>query len=65
MKDFFSIGELAGYQKISKQTLIFYDKIDLFKPAYTHPSNRLSVLQRHAAGYIRHNYDYENHRLFA
>lgn len=37
MKDFFSIGELAGYQKISKQTLIFYDKIDLFKPAYTHP----------------------------
>lgn len=33
MKDFFSIGELAGYQKISKQTLIFYDKIDLFKPA--------------------------------
>ena len=33
MKDFFSIGELAGYQKISKQTLIFYDKIGLFKPA--------------------------------
>lgn len=37
MNDFFSIGELAGYQKISKQTLIFYDKIGLFKPAYTHP----------------------------
>lgn len=37
MKDFFSIGELAGYQKISKQTLIFYDKIGLFKPAYTNP----------------------------
>lgn len=37
MKDFFSIGELAGYQKISKQTLIFYDKIGLFKPALVNP----------------------------
>lgn len=26
MKDMFSIGELARYQNISKQTLIFYDK---------------------------------------
>ena len=33
MKDLFSIGELAKYQKISKQTLIFYDKIGLFRPA--------------------------------
>lgn len=39
MKDMFSIGELAGYQNISKQTLIFYDKIGLFQPAYVDPSN--------------------------
>lgn len=39
MKDLFSIGELAGYQNISKQTLIFYDKIGLFKPAYVDPGN--------------------------
>lgn len=40
MKDMFSIGELAGYQNISKQTLIFYDKIGLFKPAYVDPNNK-------------------------
>lgn len=39
MKDMFSVGELAGYQNISKQTLIFYDKIGLFKPAYVDPNN--------------------------
>ncbi len=39
MKNMFSAGELAKYQKISKQTLLFYDKINLFKPAYTDPSN--------------------------
>ena len=39
MKDMFSIGELAGYQNISKQTLIFYDKIGLFRPAYVGPEN--------------------------
>ena len=40
MKDMFSIGELAGYQNISKQTLIFYDKIGLFQPAYVDPNNK-------------------------
>lgn len=40
MKDMFSIGELAGYQNISKQTLIFYDRIGLFKPAYVDPNNK-------------------------
>lgn len=35
----FSIGELSRYQKISKQTLIFYDKIGLFRPAYVDPDN--------------------------
>ena len=40
MKDMFSIGELAGYQNISKQTLIFYDRISLFKPAYVDPDNK-------------------------
>lgn len=39
MKDMFSVGELSKYQKISKQTLIFYDKIGLFKPAYIDPEN--------------------------
>ncbi len=39
VNNLFSIGELAGYQNISKQTLIFYDKIGLFKPAYVDPSN--------------------------
>lgn len=38
-KDFFSIGELSKYQNISKQTLIYYDRINLFKPAYTNPDN--------------------------
>lgn len=39
MENLFSIGELAKYQKISKQTLIFYDKIGLFRPAWVDPSN--------------------------
>ena len=33
MEDLFSIGELSRYQNISRQTLIFYDKIGLFCPA--------------------------------
>ena len=37
MENLFSIGELAKYQNISKQTLIFYDKIGLFRPAYVDP----------------------------
>ena len=40
MKDMFSIGELARYQNISKQTLIYYDKIGLFRPAYVDPNNQ-------------------------
>lgn len=39
MKKLFSIGELASLQGISRQTLIFYDKIGLFCPAYTDSSN--------------------------
>lgn len=39
MENLFSIGEVAKYQKISKQTLIFYDKIGLFCPDYVDPSN--------------------------
>ncbi|MGI6254708.1 MAG: MerR family transcriptional regulator [Acutalibacter sp.] len=39
MDDLFSIGELSKYQNISKQTLIFYDKLGLFKPAYVDPNN--------------------------
>ncbi len=37
MKDMFSAGELAKFQNISKQTLLYYDKIDLFKPSYVDP----------------------------
>lgn len=39
MKNLFSIGELARQQNISRQTLIFYDKIGLFCPAYVDPDN--------------------------
>ena len=39
MEDLFSIGELSRYQNISRQTLIFYDKIGLFCPAYVDPHN--------------------------
>ena len=34
MEDLFSIGEVAKYQNISKQTLIFYDKAGVFRPAW-------------------------------
>ncbi len=39
MENLFSIGEVARYQNISKQTLIFYDKIGLFRPAFVSPDN--------------------------
>ena len=39
MKDMFLAGELAKLQKISKQTLLFYDKIGLFSPNYIDPQN--------------------------
>ena len=39
MENYFSIGEVSKYQNISKQTLIFYDKIGLFCPAYVDPHN--------------------------
>lgn len=39
MENYFSIGELSQYQNISKQTLIFYHKMGLFRPAYVDPEN--------------------------
>ena len=39
MRDFFSIGEVAKYTGLSRQALIFYDKIGLFRPAYVDPQN--------------------------
>ena len=39
MENMFTAGELSKYQNISKQTLIFYDKIGLFKPVYIDPEN--------------------------
>lgn len=34
MKDYLSISEMAKLHKISRQTLIYYDKIGLFKPVH-------------------------------
>lgn len=39
MNNLFSIGEISKLQNISRQTLIFYDKIGLFCPLYTDPNN--------------------------
>lgn len=39
MHQLFSIDELSSLQNISGQTLIFYDKIGLFCPAYINPNN--------------------------
>ena len=39
MKNLFSIGEVSKQQNISRQALIFYDKIGLFCPIYTDPHN--------------------------
>lgn len=39
MNNLFSIGEISKLQNISRQTLIFYDKIGLFCPSYTDPDN--------------------------
>ncbi len=39
MNNMFSAGELAKLQHISKQTLLYYDKIGLFKPCYIDPTN--------------------------
>ena len=39
MDKFFSIGDIARQQNISRQTLIYYDKIGLFCPAYVDPEN--------------------------
>lgn len=39
MNQFFSIGELSKLQNISRQTLIYYDKIGLFCPSYVDPDN--------------------------
>ncbi|GER67560.1 MerR family transcriptional regulator [Weizmannia acidilactici] len=35
MEKYFSIGEMASIHHISRQALIYYDKIDLFKPIKT------------------------------
>ena len=39
MNNLFTIGEISKHQNISRQTLIFYDKIGLFRPAYVDPEN--------------------------
>lgn len=39
MENMFCAGELAKLQNISKQTLLYYDKIGLFQPNYVDPEN--------------------------
>ena len=39
MKNFYTVSEIAEFFKISRQTLIYYDKIDVFKPAFTDEEN--------------------------
>lgn len=39
MKEYYSISEMADMHNISRQTLIHYDKIGLFKPIYTDEEN--------------------------
>lgn len=39
MENLFSIGEISKHLNISKQTLIFYDKIGLFSPVYVDAGN--------------------------
>lgn len=39
MGRYFTVGEFAKLHGLSKQTLIFYDKIDLLKPAYIDETN--------------------------
>lgn len=39
MKKFYTISEIADFFNISRQTLIYYDKIDIFKPAFIDEEN--------------------------
>ena len=39
MKKFYTISELANFFQVSRQTLIYYDKIDIFKPDYKDEEN--------------------------
>ena len=39
MGKYFTVGEFARLHGLSKQALIFYDKIDLLKPAYVDEKN--------------------------
>ena len=41
----FTVGEMAKLNNISKQTLIFYDKEDIFKPKIIDPINGYSTTQ--------------------
>ena len=61
MNDLFTIGEISKHQNISRQTLIFYDKIGLFRPAYVDPENGY---QRRAARLSGHDLHHEKVWLF-
>ena len=39
MKKLYTISELANFFKVSRQTLIYYDKINVFKPEVVDETN--------------------------
>ena len=62
MGKYFTAGEFAAIHGMSKQTLLFYDKIGLIKPAYVDENNRYryysakQMEQRFAVGMPRKRY---------
>ena len=60
--NFFYASDLAQLYNISKQTLIFYDKKDLFKPDYV-DSNGLSHVLAEAVFHLGNYFGFENNGL--
>lgn len=46
MKEFYSVSEIANFFNISRQTLIYYDKINIFKPKYVDEKNNYRYYSR-------------------
>mgnify|MGYP000082030386 FL=1 len=46
MKEFYSVSEIANFFNISRQTLIYYDKINIFKPKYVNEKNNYRYYSR-------------------
>ena len=41
----FTIGQFAALHGINKKTLMWYDEIGLFKPAFIHEENGTCILE--------------------